>query len=239
MDLLRKFARWRFDRWALGVMAAAAVIMAGQAWLRDHPEHNPWAPLELRHPAGWATERKLAALRGDPGECRAVLDRSGVSFTSLDPIGEDECRRSDRVRLADAPLSPADAEATCATSAGFVHWMLHGVQPAAEELLGSPVARVEHLGTFSCRRVYGQDTGRWSQHATGNAIDISAFVLEDGRRIAVLDDWRGADEEAAFLRRARDSACGSFSTVLSPDYNTAHADHFHLDQETRLWGMCR
>ena len=40
--------------------------------------------------------------------------------------------------------------------------------------------------------------------------------------------------------RARDAACEVFGTVLSPDYNAAHADHFHLDQEVRGWGgVCR
>jgi hypothetical protein len=130
-------------------------------------------------------------------------------------------------------------ETTCAVSAALVRWLRIEVQPAARELLGSPVAQVEHLGSFSCRRLYGQATGRWSQHATGNAIDVAAFVLEDGRRIRVLDDWRKTGVEAAFLRQARDGACSTFATVLSPDYNAAHADHLHLDQETRYWRMCR
>ena len=93
---------------------------------------------------------------------------------------------------------------------------------------------------FSCRRLYGRGNGRWSEHATGNAIDLAAFVLEDGRRVSVLRDWKGDDEKAAFLRRARDEACSVFGTVLSPDYNAAHADHLHLDQAARgFGGVCR
>ena len=89
-------------------------------------------------------------------------------------------------------------------------------------------------------RIYGGDTGNWSEHATGNAVDVSAFVLEDGRRISVLGDWNDADEAAGFLHAARDAACDVFGTVLSPDYNAAHADHFHLDQEARGFGsFCR
>src|SRR5690606_2569890 len=108
------------------------------------------------------------------------------------------------------------------------------------ELLGSPVARLEHFGTYSCRRLYGRGEGPWSEHATGNAIDIGGFVLEDGRRLTLLGDWKGEDEEAAFLRRVRDEACAVFGTVLSPDYNAAHADHLHLDQEARgFGGVCR
>ena len=65
-------------------------------------------------------------------------------------------------------------------------------------------------------------------------------MLEDGRRVSVLRDWKGDDEKAAFLRRARDEACSVFGTVLSPDYNAAHADHLHLDQAARgFGGVCR
>ena len=114
------------------------------------------------------------------------------------------------------------------------------MQPAARDIFGQEVARIEHFGSFSCRRLYGRDEGPWSQHATGNAIDIAGFVLADGTRIAVVNDWQGEGEKARFLREVRDGACRAFGTVLSPDYNEAHRDHFHLDQEARgLGGVCR
>ena len=99
--------------------------------------------------------------------------------------------------------------------------------------------QIEHLGSYSCRRLYGRGEGPWSQHATGNAIDIAGFVLADGRRISVLHDWSGSDGEAQFLHRARDGACGAFATVLSPDYNAAHRDHLHLDMGGNWSGLCR
>ena len=78
------------------------------------------------------------------------------------------------------------------------------------------------------------------EHATGNAIDIAAFVTEDGRRISILQGWNGDGAEARFLRRVRDEACGVFGTVLSPDYNEAHRDHLHFDQAARGFGsFCR
>lgn len=169
-----------------------------------------------------------------------MLERSGVTYGVLPPAGEDECRREDRTVLDHAPLAPAPPPTTCAVAAAFELWLRRGLQPAAEELLGSPVARIEHFGAFNCRRLYGRSRGRWSEHATGNALDVAAFVLEDGRRISVQRDWNGAGEEAAFLRRARDKACRMFGTVLSPDYNAAHADHLHLDQAARgFGGVCR
>ena len=59
----------------------------------------------------------------------------------------------------------------------------------------------------------------------------------------MVRDWDSADaRKAAFLRDIRDGACGMFTTVLSPDYNAAHRDHFHLDQANRGmmgWRACR
>ena len=240
MSTFQPPTRLPFDGLVMTLFVAGALFLAGRGWLEEHPEHNPWAPLNLNDPPGWATGPKIARLRQDAAECRAVLERSGVAFDALPPAGEGECRREDRTVLTDAPLSPDTPATTCAVAAALVLWLRQGVRPAAEELLGSDVAHVEHFGAFSCRRLYGRSTGGWSEHATGNAIDLAAFVLEDGQRISVLRDWTDDDEEATFLRRVRDEACGIFATVLSPDYNTAHADHLHLDQTARGFGsVCR
>ena len=241
-DLFRiskRIGRFAGDRRVVWLLVLAALFVAGRAWLAEHPQHDPWAPLDLRDPPGWATEAKLTALRDDAQQCRAVLERSDIAFSALDPAGEEgPCRREDRTRLDEAPLSPAYPPTTCPMAAAMYLWMERGVQPAAQEIYGQAVARVEHLGAFSCRRLYGANEGPWSEHATGNAIDISAFVLEDGTRIALLGDWGEAGDESEaprFLRRVRDEACDVFGTVLSPDYNAAHRDHFHLDQKG--WGF--
>ena len=124
------------DRLALLALLVLAGFVGARAWLHQHPQHNPWAPLNLSDPPGWATARKLVRLRGDPGECRATLARSGVAFIALPPTGAGECRRDDRVVLApaSATLRPAQPEATCAVDAGLVLWLRHGVQPAAREI---------------------------------------------------------------------------------------------------------
>jgi hypothetical protein len=235
------------DRLAIAALMLTALVLAGMAWLRQHPEHNPWAPLSLDDPPGWATTRKLASLRNDPRECRAVLTRSDVAFTRLPPLGADACRWEDRLRIASAEdrgaaLTPLGNGATCAVEAGLARWLDQVVQPAARTHLGSPAVALEHYGTYQCRRVGNSTDGRWSEHATGNAIDISAVRLADGRRIVVQRDWtRQGTPAATFLRRIRDGACPIFATVLSPDYNRAHFDHFHLDQEPRAmgWSLCR
>jgi hypothetical protein len=243
MSTAQRFVRrlaMRFDRFATLALLLMALVLAAKDWLDAHPGDNPWAPLNLNDPPGWTTERKIAALRDDPAECRAVLTRSAVAFEALEPAGEGTCARPERIVMTGFPLRPASPPTTCAIAAGLSLWIDRTVKPAAHDLLGTDVARIEHFGAYSCRRLYGRATGPWSEHATGNAIDVAAFVLADGRRVSVLRDWPGEGAKSAFLHRVHDGACETFGTVLSPDYNTAHRDHLHLDQAWRgFGGVCR
>lgn len=91
------------------------------------------------------------------------------------------------------------------------------------------MARIEHVGSYACRNVNHQKDAALSQHASANAIDLTAFVLADGKRIT-LAHWDDAGTpEADFLRRVHDGACRSFDTTLGPDYNALHRTHFHVD----------
>lgn len=237
-DFSRPLKAFAGERRLITVLILGALFLAGATWLRANPHHNPFAPLDLRQPIGFATKMKLMDITENRGTCRSALARSEVEFQTLTPKGEGPCALLDRTKIPDAPLSPTSPELTCPVAAGLEIWLNHGLQNAAEAQLGSRVTRLEHLGTVSCRRINGGQTGPWSEHATGNAIDIRAFVLADGRRIDVLQDWENGDR-GRFLKSARDSACESFRTVLSPDYNAAHANHFHLDQGTRWNSVCR
>ncbi len=227
-------------RTILLLVIGAIAGFVGWNWLNANPQHNPWAPLDLNDPIGIATANKLAAMREDVPECRAVLDRSGVEYSALEPVGEGPCARPDRTQLSNIPLAPNTPPVTCPVAAAFEMWRRKSVQPAAREILGTELIRIDHMGAYNCRRMRGAGSGSgWSQHATANAIDISAFVLADGRRITLLKAWDGSDDEARFLRRIRDEACDLYATVLSPDYNAAHADHFHFDQTSRWVNVCR
>ncbi|RYG18487.1 MAG: extensin, partial [Caulobacteraceae bacterium] len=115
--------------------------------------------------------------------------------------------------------------------------------PASRDILGSEPARVENYGTYSCRRIYGSqdEQERPSEHAKANALDVAGVTLKDGRTVSVLNDWRGegpaGEPGSRFLHAVRDGACRLFSTVLTPDYNAAHANHLHIDGAAR--GICR
>ena len=220
------------------------LLFAASSWLQRHPEHNPLAAFSLTHPTGWATQRKLGTLAADPDACLAALDAGGVAYERLPTIGEGVCKADQRTQIqrwpgAPAPIRPAGVAPSCAVSAGLLLWQRDVVQPMARLHLGRDVRSIEHLGSYNCRSISGRSTP--SQHATGNAIDISAFVLSDGRRIALKDHWDAADGRGAFLRAVRDEGCSYLATVLSPDYNVAHADHFHFDQAQRPggWAVCQ
>jgi hypothetical protein len=212
--------------------------IAGWNWLQEHPQHNPWAPLDLRDPIGLATARKLVALRDDVAECRAVLDRSDIAYSVQSATGEGPCARSDRTQLSEFPLRPNVPATTCPVAAALELWRKRSVEPAAREIFDNEVSEFEHMGVYNCRRIRGSSNA-WSQHASGNAIDISAVILADGTRISLIKDWDGDPDKARFLRQIRDDACDVFAVVLSPDYNAAHADHFHLDQGGNMLGVCR
>ncbi len=68
-----------------------------------------------------------------------------------------------------------------------------------------------------------------SEHATGNAVDITTFTLEDGKTIHVADARDLSATSYQLLRGLRTTACGYFSTVLGPGSNAAHASQFHFD----------
>lgn len=235
----RRVGKFPGDRRIAALIFLMALLVAGRVWLAEHPQHNPWAPLDLDHPQGWATQSKLRALRSDTGTCRAVLTRSEVAFIALEPVGEGPCLAADRTRLEAYPLARAAPAVTCPVAVALEFWRRETLAPAAMEIFGQEISQIEQLGAYSCRRMYGREEGPWSEHATANAIDISGFGLADGRRIDVTGDWNAEDDKARFLRRARDGACRAFATVLSPDYNAAHRDHLHLDMAGGWSGVCR
>jgi len=158
-------------------------------------------------------------------------------------MGEGACRASQRMILTGNGLvptmRPANAAPGCAVTAAMALWTRDVVQPTAEEYFGQRVVELENLGSYNCRKVAGGDAQ--SEHSTANAIDISAFILADGTRIALINDWEPGDRRSEFLHAVRDGSCGLFSTVLSPDHNAAHVDHFHFDMAARTagWTVCR
>ena len=229
-DKPRPLANLFSELWVWAILLGAA-FLAADAYAP--PQHLPWKPLRLEDPIGAATWAKVVRTEGDPAACRAVLEEGGVRTVDQPERDNGEfCVLTNvlSVRGGTTPLRPAGPVMTCPVALSFAIWERHVLQPAAREILGAQVAAIEHYGTYACRRIYGQETGRVSQHATANALDVAGFRLGDGRRITVASDWGDETEEGRFLRRIRDGACGAYETVLGPEYNAAHRDHLHFDR---------
>jgi hypothetical protein len=125
---------------------------------------------------------------------------------------------------------PVKALISCQMALTTARWLHDTVQPAALTELNGPVNGLRIAASYDCRtrdRIEGE---KLSEHAFGNALDLSAFRV-NGRWIEV-----GGEHDvraAAFLARIRSEACGPFKTVLGPGSDGYHADHLHLDMATR------
>lgn len=221
----------------------AVLVMEGAAWLHRHRQDLPWTELDLSAAPGRSTPMKIADLGSDPPRCRALVARAGgLSRPAPDRIVSADCGYRDGMLIrSEAAPSPGGLVTSCPVAAALLIWERE-VQREAQRLLGTEVRRLLHAGSFSCRRLYGRESGDWSEHATADAVDIIGFEMADGRTLSVLRDWQSEGRSAVFLRAARNAACRSFATVLSPDYNQAHRDHLHLDTADRGpagWRACR
>lgn len=133
------------------------------------------------------------------------------------------------------------ATMTCGMADPLKTWLEDVVQPTAQRSFGESVISVDIAASYACRPRNNKRGAKMSEHGFGNAIDIASFTLESGRKITVLEGWRGRRDERRFLRTVHGEACGQFHTVLGPDSGRSHRDHFHLDLQNRANGStyCR
>jgi hypothetical protein len=128
------------------------------------------------------------------------------------------------------------ATLACPIVSVLERWLADSVQPAAQRWFGARVVEIKQISAYSCRGMNGNPSAHISEHAFGNALDIAAFTLADGRRITVKDGWKGMPEEQGFLRDVQAAACQQFNTVLAPGSNRYHYDHIHVDLMRRASG---
>lgn len=187
----------------------------------------------------WLTRFKLQRLETQPQACQAFMATTPWRFQAVaDRESGADCGWRNAIQVRQTSVAVGSSfTLSCPAAASLALWERHALQPAAQEILGAEVRRLEHLGSYACRNVYGREAGNRSQHASANALDIAGFVLADGRRISVLRQWPGEAPAAEFLRAVHQGACGFFSGVFGPDYNQAHADHFHFDRGQ--YRLCR
>ena len=215
-----------------------------QPWWSLPPEWNPRTPLSLNDPVTPVTRWKLQQLRNSPQECLALLDSAADDSLKHTPLADytpvKGCPLSNVVRIERTSVGfNAPFTLTCPVAVSWLMFERQRLQPLAEQHLGSPLARIEHFGTFACRNIYHRENARRSEHASAAAFDVAGFTTRSVVQVSVLKDWsnQAAANKSLFLHEAHDAACDYFGTVLGPDYNAPHANHFHLDN--RNFGYCR
>ena len=212
----------------LTILIATVLALSGCGAI---PEARQQARVEPR-----AVPHTSAIYRPKDNVCLAELGANGSRFAPLpDQYYGAGCQTVGSVQLSGLRGDTGEfglsniGPVACPLAKRFAAWARYGVDRAARQMLGSALVRIETMGSYSCRNVAG--TGRRSAHSRAEAIDVSAFVLADGRRITVKSGWDAySRDERDFLRVVHRSACKRFGTVLGPAYNAAHADHFHLEE---------
>jgi len=228
--------RWIF--WLVLLMIGGAAVSIWRGWLDVPAQWNPWAPLDVKAAPNWLTGYKLMRLRSDPELCAQALSSADLRVTRQSDSPDAKCPLIGALRVQGGEVALSSSFlASCPLAVAYAMFERHTLQPAAQSVYGQKVTRLDHLGSFACRNIYNRESGALSRHASADALDIAGFRLADGRSISVLKDWSRQNQDAQFLRQVRDGACEAFSVVLSPDYNAAHRNHFHVD--VGRWSVCR
>ena len=125
--------------------------------------------------------------------------------------------------------------------------LIKSLAEAASVWRARKIVEVTDLGVYNYRCIGGGTPpdceNGISQHAFATAVDMAGFTDESGMFYSVNDDWiidksgqttctaATASDKDDFLHRliCELKAAGVFTTVLTPNYNDAHRNHFHAD----------
>lgn len=179
---------------------------------------------------------------GDPtlveGSVCGDVALRGEVVGEVEGAGACGVERAVRLRSVAGVALSVPATIDCVTARALRTWVEQGVRPAVGET-GGGVASLRVVAHYACRSRNNQSGARLSEHANGRAIDIAGIGLRDGREMTVLTDWSGSEFSPA-LRQMWQSACGPFGTVLGPNADRHHRDHFHFDTARyRSGSYCR
>lgn len=209
--------------WFMPVMSAEAV---------------PWSLRPIDRPdAIEAMARRIEEERQRGAVC-GNLDIQGDRLGTHDGPGACGVEDAVRVRAVSGITLSTPAIMDCRTAEALNRWVVRGMIPAVGNEGGGPVS-IRVMGHYACRGRNGLAGARLSEHAFGRAIDVGGIRLRDGSEISVLRGW-GTRDDGAQLRQMHRAACGPFGTVLGPDANAFHRDHFHFDTARyRSGSYCR
>ncbi|WP_294228769.1 extensin family protein [uncultured Shimia sp.] len=127
---------------------------------------------------------------------------------------------------------------TCDTAKALEKWVDKGLKKSVRSF-GGGAKEIKVAAGYSCRTRNNRPGAKISEHGRGKAIDISAIKLKNGESISVLKDWNNG-KKGRILKKMHKQACGPFGTVLGPNADRYHRDHFHFDTAKHRGGAyCR
>ncbi len=177
---------------------------------------------------------------GSGSDCQAQLRSLGLTFKDsgavkgiADPVTVSSPIRGVAFRYV-ASSSTSPILGNCAF---FVK-----LAAAADKMKAWGVAEFTHIGTYNYRTIAG--SSKLSQHALGMAIDLAGFKTTGGVYYSIANN-------SHFVKNTSSSTCSQarttagdkllkgwacdaaganiFNIILTPNYNAAHRDHFHVD----------
>lgn len=179
----------------------------------------------------------------DHAQCLKELQSFGVVFKEMPRIDDGNGCGIDKPIIVSQALPgidlKPDATLRCPTALALAHWMKETVIPAASVAAGDQggIKTINQASAYICRLRNSAETGKISEHARGNAIDVASFSFEKGKDIAVQPRREDSTLIGAFQRAVSAAACLYFNTVLDPESDAAHETHFHLDVLQRKGGF--
>ena len=136
-----------------------------------------------------------------------------------------------RVTQVDGIRLTTPATIDCATASALKDWINAGVRPAFGR---QEVVELRVAASYICRPRNNVRGAKISEHGRGKAIDISGFILSDGKELTVSGNYNRQ------MRQAYRAACGIFGTTLGPGSDGYHEDHLHFDTASHRNGSyCR
>jgi hypothetical protein len=212
------------------LLIAIALAGAPSLWARAEDQASPPPPEPNPQRQKGTLPGDAATIPWAPGEidaakakCEKLLAVIKLEYEMLPPSKDGLCGAPAPILVKSVgepkvKIEPA-ATMTCALAASLEAWLKDKVQPEAAAVFGSRVVKLENASSYVCRNRNNGTNTPLSEHALANALDISAFVLQSGERIAVLESWpRALAGEPAALPNPSEAAdiTGSIAPPL-PD----------------------
>lgn len=188
------------------------------------------------------TPKQPRSMSSDEADCRRQLKKLGVKYQDLGAIRDAQACYIDNpvkvTRIGSVEMKPA-ATLTCQMALTFARWTKNELVPNARWRYFSGIKTIRQGSSYSCRKIAGSRTP--SAHSQGNALDVMALVLNNGKEIDVTKKGFFSFRERKLLNNVRADGCEYFTTVLGPGYNYDHRNHFHFDLMQRKSGKraCR